>query len=356
MNILLKNFLKVAAGVVFLGGVLGILGWVFDVTLFKSVFYGMATMKFTTAVCFVFTGIILFFAALHIEKPSDVAKTVILYAVLIILLLMGTILLSGFLGISTGLENLFIKEIETLDQSIPGRPSAGTIVSFLLVAIGGIIIARKVSQMKNMLFIIGVTVAGIGLVSLGGYVFGMPMLFWKFSSVSTAMAFNTSILFILTGTSFALLAKPQAQLLQYRDFSSKHYFQISLVVFISTFTIIVSALFISNLKVQTSAQAIRNLEAIAHYQELRIQEAVRKYHIIAEGVSSRTLFRQKLVEINALGNLGENSAQIQKILQDAMEPVKEVREIAVFDEQKNYCLSLRQRESTRNTNCFLKIN
>src|SRR3989344_3068259 len=82
-----------------LAGVCIMFAWLFNVEFLKNLAQGSITIKFTTALCFVFAGIILLSIIRHFAQPSDVTEMIILFMSLAIVLLMGTILIAGFFKI-----------------------------------------------------------------------------------------------------------------------------------------------------------------------------------------------------------------------------------------------------------------
>lgn len=189
-------------------GVLVIIGWIFDWPLLKSILPIWVTMKFTTAVSFFFSGLMLFFMTRFVEGKQDLAGIIVPLSVLVIVLLMSTLLISVFVNVQIGLEDLFVKEpIGAVRTTVPGRPSIGTMVSFLLAALSGILIMLDKPGLKKGLSRIGWTIFLIGLIAVVGYVFNLPGLYYNIADLSTAMAIHTAILFSFFGAGLILLTK-----------------------------------------------------------------------------------------------------------------------------------------------------
>jgi hypothetical protein len=53
--------------------------------------------------------------------------------------------------------------------------------------------------------ILGAAVAAVGGVAVVGYLFDIPALYYNISEISTAMALNTAILFVLLGSGFYMI-------------------------------------------------------------------------------------------------------------------------------------------------------
>ncbi len=104
---------KVSKGLAFfvaIAGAIVMLGWIFDISILKSILPGWVTMKFNTAVCFVLCGITLYLIAISFESKFDIAQVFFPIPVLIILLIMGGHLTSVFLGLRLKVGDAFIKE------------------------------------------------------------------------------------------------------------------------------------------------------------------------------------------------------------------------------------------------------
>jgi len=199
---------KVLSIVVIVTGVMVMIGWVFDIPILKSILPSWVTMKFTTALSFFLGGIVLYsIAALQREK-SGIAMTILPIVSLIIFFLMATLLASSFLGIHTGVEDLFVKEAEGAVKSVaPGRPSIGTMIDFLLIATSGILAMLELASLNKILYRIGIVVSVVGGVAILGYILNMSVLYYTITGWSTAMALHTAILFTILGIGLTMIGK-----------------------------------------------------------------------------------------------------------------------------------------------------
>ncbi|MCQ9206716.1 MAG: hypothetical protein NG740_02390 [Omnitrophica bacterium] len=187
-------------------GIVVMAGWIFDIGILKSILPFWVTMKFTTAFSFLLSGITLYFIVDLVENESEIARVILPITLLIILLLMATLLISTFLGIRTGIEDLFVRESEGAVKTVtPGRPSVGTMISFISIAIAGFVAMSTLKKSKPKLRIIGGIISVAGIAAIIGYIANTPFLYYAIGNVSTAMAFHTAILFILLGMGLLLL-------------------------------------------------------------------------------------------------------------------------------------------------------
>ena len=183
-----------------IGGMIVIAGWIFDIGVLKSISSAWVSMKLATAFTFVLSGITLYFIVRAGEGEFDKAQVVISLTSLTIMLLMGILLFSALLKIHTGVEDLFIKEsVRTAKDVTPGRPSAPTILNFILIAVAGILTLLNRDALPSKLRIIGMIVGTIGAVALVGYSIDAPMLYYFIEGINGAIALHTAILFVLLG-------------------------------------------------------------------------------------------------------------------------------------------------------------
>ena len=202
-----NTIVKLLALVVIISGIAVIIGWIFNIGILKSILPSWTTMKFSAAISFVASGIMLYSIVIALEGNIDQAQLIIPTAVLIIVLTMGIFFFSSLLNIRTGIEDLFVKEGSGAVKSItPGRPAVSTAVNFILLSIAGMLTLVESKGLRSKLKIIGVTVALIGVVAVIGYITNSPFLYYFIEGVSSAMACNTAILFIILGIGLICLS------------------------------------------------------------------------------------------------------------------------------------------------------
>lgn len=186
-------------------GVVEVLGWAFDVTFLKSVSPVFVTMKFSTAVCFAFTGGSMYFITRTLEGDSSAAQVILPAATLAILLFMSVLFISALFDIRTGVEDLFFREYAPVKSEAPGVPSIVTIFNFLVISFLNMLAMFNSPRLKAWLARAGVFIAVSGAVALLGYAFDQPLLYYRVVGLSTAMALNTAMMFILSGAGYILL-------------------------------------------------------------------------------------------------------------------------------------------------------
>ncbi len=208
VNISRMNVAKALSLIVMAGGSTVMVGWLLDIPVLKSILPIWVTMKFSTALCFVLSAVILFVIAGSVERRSEAIQVVLPISALVILLFMVTMLASTLLDVRTGVEDLFVKEAEgAVKSTTPGRPSVGTMLNFILLAVAGLLTTLDIRNLRSTLAVVGWIVAIVGAIAIGGYVLDAPLLYYTVEGWSTAMAFHTAILFVLLGVGLIVLGK-----------------------------------------------------------------------------------------------------------------------------------------------------
>lgn len=201
-----RKIAKVLSLVVMAAGICIILGWIFDIRIFKSIRPTWTAMEFDTAIAFVLSGITLYFIVRAIEGKFDTAQIVLSITSLVIILLMGILFSSAVLQVHTGLEDLFVKEPPGTAKSIVYvKPSIPMMFNFILIGIAGIVVLLNPDKYRLKLKMIGMVVAAIGILAIVGYSIDFPVLYYYIEGINSAIACHTAALFVLLGTGLLCL-------------------------------------------------------------------------------------------------------------------------------------------------------
>lgn len=219
-------------------GCLVMLGWILDVAVLKSILPIWVTMKFTTALSFTLSGVLVLGVDWYREKGNVLSRWVVALLSFSVLFLMTSLAASVLLEIQTGIEDLFVIEAhDAILTIVPGQPSLGTMGAFILIGLVGLFAAFHAIR-DRMIQVMGVIVALLGVVALIGYVASMPALYYAISGLSTAMAFHTAILFVLLGVSIVIMGSVPSGTRVGMTIRDKSF----LIVFISLFAMAVFAM------------------------------------------------------------------------------------------------------------------
>ncbi|MGI0007329.1 MAG: ATP-binding protein [Nitrosotalea sp.] len=196
---------KLLAIIVFGVGIVVTIGWIFNIPILESVLPNMVTMKFSTAVSFICSGVILYFISKMQDGKLGIGEIVIAASGMVIFLLMVTLLVSNLTGIYTGVERLFVKEIHNEHTAVMGRPSLPTMIDFIMVVLAGIFSLSNYVRFKKLSFWIGLAILVSGGISLIGYAVDLPFLYYYIPGWNSGMALHTSLLFVLSGIALMIL-------------------------------------------------------------------------------------------------------------------------------------------------------
>lgn len=201
-----NHTVKLLSFIVSISGIAVIMGWMFDISALKSISPYWISMKFDTAVCFLLSGITLYFINRAVEGEFDKAQIVIFITSLVTLLFMGTLFFSMFFGVHTGVEDIFVNETKVSAKTVvPGQPSLLTMINFILISLAGILTILGVKNVRSKLKIIGMAVGAIGLLAVAGYIINVPILYYYLKGLNSAMACHTAILFVILGAGLLCL-------------------------------------------------------------------------------------------------------------------------------------------------------
>lgn len=193
-------------------GLIVVVAWIVDIPSLKSIIPGSPSMKFSTSVSFLCSGIAIYFVVellLPGRRMISAASQVVLpAALLIIILFMSTHVASGILSSPSGVDNLFVKEEPGTPFTVsPGRPSEVTILNFLLIAGVGTLAIAQHSWLTKILIATGLVIGFNAGIALVGYATGLPFLYYALPGLTTGMAAHTALLFLASGLIFILLSR-----------------------------------------------------------------------------------------------------------------------------------------------------
>lgn len=173
-------------------GALVYIGWAFHIPPLTSILPGLATMKANTALCFVLLGLAC------VLRRSDAAagrRWVRILAALVLLIALLTLAQVAF-DVNLGIDELpFKDDLSSIDTGAPGRMSAPTAISFLLLSATILLEGRWSDRSRQRLAVI---VLALGLSVFLSYPFSLAYGGSLFSY--TGMALHTSLLLVLLAT------------------------------------------------------------------------------------------------------------------------------------------------------------
>jgi two-component system, cell cycle sensor histidine kinase and response regulator CckA len=167
-----------------------LIGWVFDIAIFKSVTPDLGTMKFNTAFGFLLVGIsLMLFEEHRNQKVWLIARSL---AVVVTLLSLTT--LSQYLfGWNAGIDQIFFQDaVRENETTYPGRLAPITAFNFLLLGLALNFLKTRHYWVTHIFTLLA---AIVSLIALLGYIYQVESLL-KISIYSSA-ALHTTLAFIL---------------------------------------------------------------------------------------------------------------------------------------------------------------
>ena len=206
------EIVRIISAVVIIIGLVVIAGWLLDVDTLKSIVPDWVTMKFSTAISFLMSGIVVMLLNEFRNNNSEFSRIFLFAPLIIISFFMATLLVTTIIGTTSGVSNLFVQEDPGAIGTVKaGTPSVGTMINFILIiAVGftALLIAQSKSKFKKYAIISGGIVLVLGITALLGYAIEEPALYYQVAGISGAMAIHTAIAFCLIGIGIMLFVKP----------------------------------------------------------------------------------------------------------------------------------------------------
>lgn len=218
MSLLKGDITKYVAVFTAMIGFVGMLGWFFDILIFKTIFPSMVSMKFNTVLCFFLLGISLFF------HTNDRFK-IIVKVVLIFVSLIGLLTLIQYIcAVNLRIDEFFWKEVRNpVATSSPGRMSPETAFGFLMTGTALLFVRNK-----RMHLYVQIALFLTFLMSFHGlsdFLFGYG--FYKSTVLFSKIALITAIILIIFST--GILYSPYFHAVRY-SFEQKLIFGFSIVM------------------------------------------------------------------------------------------------------------------------------
>lgn len=167
-------------------GALVLLGWAFDITLFKSLQSGLVTMKANTALTFILFGLSLRFS----DHPNATYRRLALALATGGLLIGLLTLFEYWFGWNLGIDEYLFVDLDTAVTNSPGRMSVATALGF---ALSGVALLFTIFRHHLAAHVAAILVGFLGLLVLLGYLYNVSSLYQMF--VFNSMAAHAAVTF-----------------------------------------------------------------------------------------------------------------------------------------------------------------
>jgi len=150
-------------------------GWALEIGVLKTVLPGFASMKFNTALGFVFAGV----ALALLGRPSPHARRLSSIAAALVLALGITTAIEHLIDVNFGIDQIIIRDFNTPPNLHPGRMALATSLGLVLVA-AALLLSRNAADSpprSRLAHSLVYGIAGIGALGVGGYAFDVEFLY-----------------------------------------------------------------------------------------------------------------------------------------------------------------------------------
>jgi len=177
--------------VAILGAAVLLGGWVLDLEILRSPFPETASVKPLAAVGFILLGISTQLASQTSHRLRGASNATASL----------TILLVGYTALAAKIGNSALLLSDTYQQKmteVPGEPSIGTLLCFLLLSGASLIRSMDIKTRGA-----GIAAMMFAAASFAGYLFEIPELYWRVEGISTAMPFYAACFIGLLGWKYS---------------------------------------------------------------------------------------------------------------------------------------------------------
>lgn len=189
-------FSNYASLLVMLLGVLIIIGWIFNIEIFKSVLSGFPATKINTAIVFILCGAVLWNTNSKYQQLYFYLRYIAIFFILVI----GTLtFIEYILNINFDINEIFIKDIQATSNAFPGRMSFASSLCTILMGFALIFVNQPREEIRNLSQFPVVIVISISFLALIGYLYNVQALYILVTY--STMGINTAIGFLLCSLS-----------------------------------------------------------------------------------------------------------------------------------------------------------
>ena len=188
--------------VTILVGITVLSGWLLNIEILKSVYPGLASMKFNTAFCFALVGFSLH-AIQNTRTGNYWQKIASIFSGLVFVIALLT-LLQYLYGWDFAIDEFLINDPGTNPANWPGRMSISTAISFLIVSTAIFLLDAELKYGWRPAQLLALLEIFIGAIALLSYLYGVRIFQ---ATLYSTMVIHTALLFLVLGMGI-LLARP----------------------------------------------------------------------------------------------------------------------------------------------------
>ncbi len=202
----LNAVILTSGSIVILIGILVIVGWLFDITILKSLNPDYISMKANTAICFIFSGILLIL--LRDSNLTVKFRYLIKILSITVLLISAINLFEYIFNWNSGIDELLFNEgLGTTATIHPGRMAINTAICFILISSSILILDTRLVWGNLVSQLLALITGLICVLPQLGYAYQESTLFTF--AYQTPMALNTAISFFTLSIGVLILRTTQ---------------------------------------------------------------------------------------------------------------------------------------------------
>ena len=184
-----KLISKIASAIAIVIGGLVLIGWQFNIAIFKTGSGSLTTMKANTAVCFILSGVSLW---LH-QQGDKRSKKIIAQVCALVVAIVGLLTLSQYwFGWNLGIDQLLFHDSFSVNTITPGRMGVNTALAFLLISSALLLLGQENRRSYWYGQVLALLAAVISFQALIGYAYQVTILY-GIAPYITSMALHTAL-------------------------------------------------------------------------------------------------------------------------------------------------------------------
>ena len=181
-------------------GVLAMLGWIFGISVLKSVLRGLPPMKFNVAVSFVLLGISLWIARSGASGRFLRTNGQIFLGVVLLIAL--ATLSENLFDVDFGIDQLLVRDVVNFPGDVPGRMSARVALCLCMLSLALLLLLSNSKTFRKVIQFLALASGMVALSCLVGYAYDFAGQY-HLRRVFSPMALHTAVLVMLLGLMIA---------------------------------------------------------------------------------------------------------------------------------------------------------
>ncbi|WP_100276825.1 hypothetical protein [Mariprofundus aestuarium] len=199
---------KIMGAIISMASVIVLLGWmseIFNIYLYGGILPQRIGMKFTSALSFLLSGLLLLSIANAYEKNSTSSGTLHQVASMVIMLIVIIMLISSLEGTKAGIEHWFVGGAAyAIKGDMAGSISFGTMVAFVVISLVGIFTMINPPK-ASLLLLAGIIECAVGGLSFSGHLLNIPILYFGIEGATAGVGLPAAVLIFMMGMGLLVL-------------------------------------------------------------------------------------------------------------------------------------------------------